>query len=190
MCIPKCQGAAAVGGAVFGQWSADSSIGGAGTLAGSRGGAFGGSGTPGGSAGAGGRPCVGTTIGAKYDGGGGNEHAVGVPQLLWCSTEDRSKDNLEGTAPKFSKVVEDRPLAETGDAKDSVSIMRATGDALVLLLPSVLHEGDRSGSFPGTGKLSLGGSGLIGGSEGQPEWVLSEPSSWPLASDSGVAKEV
>jgi len=63
-----------------------------------------------------------------------------------------------------------------GDGKESVSIIKPNGDALVLLLPRVLQTGESSGSLDAT-HGSFGGSGLIGGSEGLPEDVLAEQSS-------------
>lgn len=78
------------------------------------------------------------------------------------------------------------PLADIGDASDSVSMIRPLGDALVLLLLNELHAGEQSGSCLLAASESLGGSGLMGGSEGLPEWVLSEPSSMAFVSESGI----
>lgn len=105
----------------------------------------------------------------------------------------RSKDALSCWEPvrvpndESNCVAKGRaPLADIGDASDSVSIVRQLGDVLVLLPLSVLHAGEQSGSCLLAASDSLGGSGLMGGSEGQPEWVLSEPSSMAFVSESGI----
>lgn len=64
-------------------------------------------------------------------------------------------------------------------------MLRPIGEAFVLLLPNVLQVGDSSGSLLET-TGSFGNSGLMGGSEGLPECVLSEPSSMALVSEKGI----
>jgi hypothetical protein len=109
-----------------------------------------------------------------------------------------SNDALSCVAPMDSKLIDGRPLADIGDTMKSLSMVRPMGEALalqlVLLLPMVLplllHAGECSGSLPAASD-SFGGSGLMGGSEGLPEWVLSEPSSTPatLPSERGIRRE-
>jgi len=105
----------------------------------------------------------------------------------------RSKDALSCWEPVSVPKDESKfiasgrpPLADIGDASDSVSMIRPLGDALVLLLLNELHAGEQSGSCLLAASESLGGSGLMGGSEGLPEWVLSEPSSMAFVSESGI----
>lgn len=101
--------------------------------------------------------------------------------LLICNSRApivalRASGDVGGNPPKPLEL-------DIGDGRDSVSIINPTGDVPVLLLPRVLQMGDSSGSLDATNG-SLGGSGLIGGSEGLPDDVLAEQSSTAFLKDS------
>mmetsp|Transcript_7744 Transcript_7744/g.24111 ORF Transcript_7744/g.24111 Transcript_7744/m.24111 type:complete len:294 (+) Transcript_7744:488-1369(+) len=145
-------------------------------LPGSCGGAIGGSGTPGGSTGGGGTLGA-TTVGAEYLGAGGS--ALGVPAQLNCSVAPAadSSAGFSSTAPhgRISESNEIRlpvpaSMLDCGDGTESVSKVSPIGD----MVP-VLHESKSSCGFSDP-RDSLGNSGLMGGSEGLPDAVLSDAS--------------
>lgn len=130
------------------------------------GGALGGSGTPGGSDGGGGRLGA-ATNGAEYLGAGGNTD-VGAASSTELNVEEMAVrpfewQSREGRLPE---------ALDSGDGIDteSLSKLRPIGDMIL-----VLEITDNSCGLSEC-RNSFGMSGLIGGSEGLPDAVLSDAS--------------